>query len=264
METLLQSRSILWLLVVRELRSRYAGSMLGAFWNIIHPLFLVAIYMLVFSAMMNRGGQGTTHGDYAIHLCAGMIPWLVFSETVTRSMNVLGENANFLKKLTLPHEVLHLSVLTNALLIHSVSMLAMLGILAAVNRLSGAQVLLAFPVMMSLGIFACGIGMALSVLNLLLRDIGQFTSLALQVVFWLTPIVYFPDTLPGGSDGLLYRVLRHNPVLSYVSCIQSLLGSPRAIFQDDAIHAMLFLPMASVLAGRWLLHRMRGELLDLL
>lgn len=263
MDAVIRSRSVLWLLVKRELRARYAGSVLGSVWNIIQPLFLIGIYVLVFSSVMHRAGGGT-RGGYVVHLCAGLIPWLVFSETLQRCTGILTENANFLKKLTFPHEILHFSVLVHALIIHCISLLGLMALLTLFGVSLGREVLLAFPLLLALGLVAAGFGMVLSVMNLLLRDIGPLANLLLQVWFWLTPIVYVPAILPGGTDGWVFRLLRHSPILGYISATQAVFGSPQACFHDDSIYVMTLLPFAAVWIGREVLRRQRAELLDLL
>src|SRR5690606_21937702 len=106
-----------WLLVRRDLKVRYAGSSLGAFWNLVHPLMMIAIYMTIFSSIMGERiggarGPGIDYGElnYGVHLCAGMIPWLLFSDVLMRSLNVLSENGNFLKKVSFPPIALFTSV----------------------------------------------------------------------------------------------------------------------------------------------------------
>jgi lipopolysaccharide transport system permease protein len=262
-DALIRSRSVLWLLVKRELRARYAGSVLGSVWNIIQPLFLIGIYVLVFSSVMHRAGGGT-RGGYVVHLCAGLIPWLVFSETLQRCTGILAENANFLKKLTFPHEILHFSVLAHALVIHFISLVGLLVLLMLFGAPLGREVLLAFPLLAGIGLVAAGLGMVLSVLNLLLRDIGPLTTLLLQAWFWLTPIVYVPAILPGGAEGWVFRLLQHSPILGYISATQAVFGSPQAYFHDDSIYVMVLLPFAAIWIGREVLRRQRAELLDLL
>ena len=260
---ILRSRSILWLLVRRELRARYAGSALGSIWNILHPLFLIGIYVLVFSSVMQKAA-GAARGGYVVHLCAGLIPWMAFSEIVQRSTGILAENSNFLKKLAMPHEILHFSALLHSLFIHTISLLGLMLFLRIFGVPLGREVWLAFPLLWAIGLTAVGLGMILSVLHLLLRDIGQLTAILLQVWFWLTPIVYVPAILPGGADGWVYRMLQHNPILGYISGCQAVFGSAQAMFHDDSIPLMLLLPFASIVAGREFLKRRRNELLDLL
>ena len=67
------NRSILWLLVRRDLKSRYAGSMLGVMWNIINPVVMIIIYILILGTILGGklGGDAGGQGNYALHLCAG-------------------------------------------------------------------------------------------------------------------------------------------------------------------------------------------------
>ncbi len=254
---------VLWLLVRREFKSRYAGSNLGVVWNVVHPIVLIAIYILVFSHLMkSRVGSGTTL-DYGIHLTSGMIPWFFFSEVLNRNTSILIENANFLKKLAMPPEVLHLSVLVNSFLVHSFSIIALGFFLLIAGIQLPASFFFVFPIMILLGIVAMGIGMVLSVLNLVLRDIGQLVNIALQFWFWLTPIVYYYDKaiLPEW----IMNWLRWNPVLPYVSMIQRIFGSPGHAWEPGmGIHLMFLLPFASALIGITFLRRNQGEILDML
>ncbi len=268
METLIRSRSFLWLLVRRELRVRYAGSVLGSLWNVIHPLFLIGIYVLVFSSVMRKVGGGMSRGAYVTHLCAGLLPWLVFSETLARCTGILAENANFIRKLPFPLEVLHFSVLVNSLIVQSISAVALIVLLMAFGYPLGPSVLNIFPLMVGAGLAAMGLGMFFSVLNLFLRDVGQLISLALQVLFWLLPIVYVPAALPGFvsalEPGWVWQILAHNPILGFVTAAQTSFGSPQALFSVEMIYLMVFFPAVSLWAGHAFLYSRRAELLDLI
>lgn len=260
MATLRRAAPVLWLLVKRDFRARYAGSTLGVVWNAIHPLVLIGIYILVFSRIMaDRGGSGSRLG-YAVHLTSGMIPWFFFSEIVSRTTTTLVDNANFLKKLALPTEVLHASVFVNSFIVHASSLMALAVVLRLAGVPLGATVVLALPVMVLLGLAALGVGLILSVLHLVLRDIGQFVTIGLQFLFWLTPIVYYVAILPDS----VARLIRFNPILGYISYIQRLFGSEGHAFFAESYHLMILLPFALMLLGTAFLRRHRGEILDLL
>ncbi|MBI5154557.1 ABC transporter permease [Candidatus Poribacteria bacterium] len=252
---------MLWLLVKREFRARYAGSTLGVFWNIIHPLVLIGIYILVFSNLMANRAGGGSRMEYAIHLTAGIIPWFFFSEVVMRSTTSLVDNAAFLKKLALPEEVLHVSVFLGSLLIHAFSLAALAVILACCGVDLGFRTVFVLPVMLALGAVALGLGMFLSVLHLVLRDIGQLVNVGLQFVFWLTPIVY-PITLLDPLPGMLRDLPRMNPIMPYIALIQRLFGSHSHGFLLDSYWLMALLPFLSVMAGLSFLRKHRSEILD--
>jgi len=255
------SLPVVALLVRREFQARYAGSVLGAAWNIVHPVVMIGVYVLVFSHLMKgRAGGGTTL-DYAVHLTSGIVPWFLFSEVVSRGTGTLLENANFLRKVGTRPETLHASVLVGALISNAISFAVLFALLALSGRAPGPEAIFALPVAMLLGLFAMGIAMVLSVLNLVLRDIGQIVTVGLQFLFWLTPIVYYwsPDVLPPA----VMEALRYNPVLPFVSLVQRLFGSPGHGWTGGvAIHLLFVLPLVSVALGCWFLRRHRADILD--
>lgn len=251
---------VLTLLVRREFQSRYAGSTLGVVWNAVHPLVLILIYITVFSNIMVDRAGGGSRLAYAIHLTSGIIPWFFFQEVVQRNTAALVDNANFLKKLAMPVEVLHVSVLVNAFVVHGASLLALAGVLWLFGAEVPVQVIFALPVMLLLGLFALGVSFILSVLHLVVRDIGQFVTIGLQFLFWLTPIVYHVGILPEGIVPWLHL----NPILGFVALIQSLFGSPYHNFDPQAYHLIFLLPLAFLLMGVAFLRRQRTEILDAL
>src|SRR5215203_4287124 len=98
---LLGHRRYIWQGALADLRHRYAGTGLGVVWNVLHPLALIAVFSLVFSVIMRPRGVEAPYG-YVLYLCSGLLPWLAFSECITRGANAFSENAAYLKKLPVP------------------------------------------------------------------------------------------------------------------------------------------------------------------
>jgi homopolymeric O-antigen transport system permease protein len=262
LQDILQARPLLWMLVKRELRSRYAGSNFGALWNLIHPVVLIAIYVMVFSAIMNaKMGSGVGRLSYAIHLCSAIIPWFLFSEIIGRCSTVLIENSDLLKKMAVPEEVMFLSVFITSLVVHGVSMLALIGFLLVMGAPLSWVVIFAFPVMVVLGISALGMGMILSVMTLLVRDVGQFVQIFLQLLFWSMPIVYLPSIIPPGK---IQFVMGLNPLRGFFTLTQLLFGAHEADFNHDMYWVMVILPFAVLVMGMAFLRANRSEILDAL
>lgn len=229
-----------WLFVRRDLSVRYAGSTLGAVWNLIHPLVMIAIYMLIFSSLMPSGGGRPYRVDYGglaygVHLCAGLIPWLLFADVLTRSVGVLIENGNFLQKVSFPPVVLFAALLFNGLAIYGVGWLVFLGLLAAIGTTPPAGALAGLGIMTLFGATAMGIGLLLAGLNVFLRDTAQVLTVSMQVLFWLNPIVYFKEAIPAfdparpASDlnGLQWVgrwLFAINPFERFISASQWLVG----------------------------------------
>src|SRR5215510_12546502 len=126
---LARHQSLIKRMVLRDLRSRYVGSAMGLFWSVIHPVVLLLSYTFVFSIVLKQplGGPPSTR-SFAIHLFCGILPWLVFQETLTRSSTVLVENSNLITKTVFPSEILPVSVLVANLVNHLIG----LGIFLAV------------------------------------------------------------------------------------------------------------------------------------
>lgn len=271
-------REYFWLLVRRDLKVRYAGSSLGAMWNMIHPLMMIIIYMTIFSSIMGsrmgRGGAGllVDYGrlDYGVHLCAGLIPWLLFSDVLTRSTNVLIENATFLKKTSFPPIVLFTSLLFNAWVIQGAAFVCFIGILYALGMPVPPQAFAGLGLMALLGLVGMGLGLVLAGLNVFFRDAGQILMVVMQLLFWFNPIVYkkeliFGNAKPAGDLTLLERfgrlLIQLNPLERFISGIQSLFGVTAPPALGDWVIIVL-VPIVSLLGGLYIFRRMLPDARD--
>ncbi|MBN1865690.1 ABC transporter permease [Candidatus Sumerlaeota bacterium] len=262
-------RSILWLLTRRDLKARYAGSLLGILWNVIHPIVMIAIYILILGTILTqKWGGGVGREAYALYLCAGMIPWLVFQEIVTRCSSTLLENASLIKKVAFPEIVLHLTVTLNAVFVHIISYSAFIVLVTALDAWPGARVLLCFAILLGIALMALGLGLLVSVLNIYFRDVGQVVIIGLQFLFWFTPIVYSLDWFTSGNPGRLVRFLRvaveFNPVMHFTRLSQWLFGvttDPRAV-SVVSLAAVVALPLVALGLGTALFNRFKNDLLD--
>lgn len=211
--------------VEREFRLRYTGSVLGVTWNLLQPLALVVIYVVVFTEVMQARlpGGGDAY-DYGLYVLAGMLVWLPFSEIIGRCVNLFIENANLLKKAAFPRVTLLASAVLSSLVNLGLVALVFVLVLVTIGRFPGWSMLaLAAPVAITV-VFAAGLGILLGTLNVLFRDVGQFTTIALQFWFWLTPIVYPPSVLPEKFQG----VAAFNPLSPLVGAFQSVFVNARA------------------------------------
>ena len=261
-------RSILWLLTVRDIKVRYAGSMLGIMWNVIHPVVMILIYILILGSILpGKMGGGVSRGDYVVHLCAGMIPWLVFQEILMRSSTTLLENATLIKKVAFPEIILHLSVVLNAVFIHFISFVAFILILLVMGLWPGAIVLVCFGILAAIAIFALGLGLVFSVLNIYFRDVGQVVTIGLQFLFWFTPIVYMPELILRGSGRttrVIGALLEVNPVMHFTRMSQWVFGGtePNAFFSRVDLALVLLAPCLALALGLTMFNRFKHDMLD--
>lgn len=249
------------MLVQRDLKVRYAGATLGAFWNLIHPLVMILIYIVIFSSLI-PGKSGEKGGGYAVHLCSGMLVWLVFAETLGRSGATLTDNANFLRKVSFPPLVLHASVLFNVLMVYSAGLVAFWLILTALGGAPPLAGLATLGVMALAGIAASGLGMILSALHVFFRDTAQLVSIMLQIGFWMNPIVYPKSILRNSGWKLVTGILDLNPMDAFISTAQQLFGSPSADPAPSAPIVIFVFPAVCLVAGLLVFRKLLPDVRD--
>src|SRR2546423_1266429 len=127
----LRNRRLLMLLVRREVVGRYRGSMMGLMWSFFHPLLLLAVYTIFFGAIfkVRWGGSEATTGQFAANIFVGLILHGFLAECVNRAPNAIVANANFVKKVLFPLEILPCALL-GAALFHLVISFAVLAAMA--------------------------------------------------------------------------------------------------------------------------------------
>ena len=193
-----KSRALIVDLIRRDFKVRYLGSAMGGYWNFIHPLAMIAIYTFIFSYIMKvrLGDQQTSPLAFTIYLCAGLLPWTAFQDTVLRGSSQFHQHANFIKKIAFPKEIIQSVTTGSATLSFLISLgFYLLLLLCSGHGLAAPVVLLPALVLLQL-LFASGMGMILGVFNVFLRDVEQILSIFFQIWFWLTPLVYSIDRIP--------------------------------------------------------------------
>jgi lipopolysaccharide transport system permease protein len=187
---------------------------------ILNPLSQVLIFAFVLSAVMSAKLPGIDNRyAYAIYLMAGTLGWSLFAEIVNRCLTLFIDNGNILKKLVFPRIALPLVVTGSALVNNTLLFVAILAIFGVLGHLPGAT-LMWLPVLMVTNIaLALGLGLALGVLNVFMRDIGQIVPVGMQFLFWFTPIVYMANILPEQYQNWL----AYNPMVPIITGYQNVL-----------------------------------------
>lgn len=200
----------------REFHLRYKTSALGTLWAVINPLALVFIYTVVFSQVMSARLNGVDSIiGYGIYLCAGILCWNSFSETALRCQNIFIENANVIKKMAFPKICLPIIAAGNALIGFFIMLCLIVVFVLFAGMEINASLLFLLPLVALHMLMAIGVGIFLGVLNVFFRDVGQFSGIAFQFWFWLTPIVYPMSIIPPQFAAFLYANPLTNIVVSY-------------------------------------------------
>ncbi len=225
MDSTWRYRFFIYSSIKTELRTKFIRSRLGGAWMILNPLAQVLIFAFILSAVLSAKLPGIDNQyAYAIYLMAGMLGWSLFSEIVNRCLTLFIENGNIIKKLVFPKIALPLIVTGSAVVNNSLLLVAILAIFGMLGHLPGTA-LIWLPALMVVNIaLALGLGLALGVLNVFMRDIGQAVPVVMQFLFWFTPIVYMANIIPEQ-----YRIwLALNPLMPIIAGYQNVLLYNRA------------------------------------
>ena len=245
-------------LVKRDFQGRYAGSLLGFVWSLVQPLWLLLLFTFVFSTVLKVSPVGEVHTEsFAIFLFAGLLPWMAIQEGVLRSATAITDNANLVKKLRFPAEILVLAVVLAALLHEAIAATIFLGVLAWVGELSwGGLPLLLIAVPLQIGL-TVGLGLLVSGVHVFFRDTAQLLAMVLNAWFYLTPVVY-----PLGLVPERFRSwLELNPLTPLVGLYRQafLSGSPAPVAGTGALAGVVAVLLS---LGFWLFRRLKKAFAD--
>lgn len=236
---LYKRRNVLVQLVAQQLILRYRRTALGYLWTLINPLLMMSVMAVVFATLFKADLK-----TFTVFLFTGMIPWNFFSSVVSQSGSSLINNEGLIKKIYLPKVIFPLSVVL-ALLIDSVlSFLALFLIILAIGgSLSWAALFIPVAYLL-LFFFALGIGLITSVAMVFFRDLQHVILIAMQGLFFLTPIFYKNDALVGKIGWLVGL----NPVVPFIELFRAPLYSA-SLPKSSIILQALLLSLAAITIG---------------
>jgi lipopolysaccharide transport system permease protein len=210
-------RGLVASLVRRDLRMRSLRAAWGGAWLVIGPALQIAIYTLVFSQVLSAKLPGVDDPlAFGFFLCAGILPWALFVELVTRAQTLFLEHAALLKAVRFPRVTLPAALLATAAINFAIPAVILLLVLLATGHWPGAALVGALPVLAIWVALALGLGVLTGTLNVFFRDVGHAVGIALQFWFWLTPIVYPASIVPEAARA----ALAWNPLTPLVAALQ--------------------------------------------
>jgi ABC-type polysaccharide/polyol phosphate export permease len=223
------SRELLVNLTQREVRGKYKRSVLGQSWSLLNPLAQVLVFTVVFSLFLRippDTGDPSGLRSFALQLLCGLLPWAFFANAVNGGMGSLLANANLVKKVYFPREVLVASTVFALNVTFAVELLVLLAAVAVFGGLGVLPHLVVVPwLVLALTAFALGIALMLSVANVYFRDTGQFVGILMQVWFYLTPVIYTLDYVAQAEVEVLGTpvedLLALNPMSRFVECFRN-------------------------------------------
>jgi lipopolysaccharide transport system permease protein len=177
--------------VVRELRARYRGSLLGFLWTFLNPTLLMLVYALVFSVYMRQQVV-----NYTYFMFVGLLPWIYFTGSVTQSSTSITDRRDLLTKVRFPAQILPATVVVTNLLNYFFS-LPLMVVLGLAYRVVPTWHVVAFPAIVAVQtVFILAVSYVIAAMNVVFRDLQHVTSNLLTLWFFVTPVLYPVTTIP--------------------------------------------------------------------
>lgn len=212
-EKIYNYRELLKTNVKKEIRGRYKNSILGVMWSFLNPLLQLAVYAVIFGALL-AGGDPTYH----IYICVALIPWTYFTTAITQSAFTVIGNGDIIKKVYFPREILPISVVTSGAVNFVISTIIILAFVL-VAGLGITKYILLYPVILLVQyVLLLGISFIVSSITVYFRDLEHIIGIVLMAAFYGTPIVYKLEQLPPN----LQIVMQLNPMTHLINAYRDI------------------------------------------
>lgn len=221
-------------LVSRAIRTEYLENITGFAWLILQPLMLLAVYAFVFTTVFRARIPDSGGIGFVPYLAVAFWPWTAFSESILRASSTITSNATLMGKVAFPGEMLPLSRVLATFLMHMAGYLAVLILLQLLGTdIRWLGLLAAVPVLLLMFVFASGIALLASAMQVFIRDVAQILPPLMTFWFFTTPILYSPALLPERFAS----IMDWNPMSWFVGRLRDfvLLGDYRFSWLDLAV-----------------------------
>lgn len=202
-------RELLFFLAWRDLKIRYKQTALGVLWVVMQPLLLTLIFTVFLGQLARVPSDGV---PYPLFIYVGLLPWTFFSSAVGNSGNSLVGNAHLITKVYFPRLVIPAAAVMARLVDFLIAFVILLGLLAFYRVPPTRNILMVPALVVITTLLALGLGLLISALNVKYRDIGIALPVLLQLLMFVSPIIY-PTSIVPERWRSLYSL---NPVMGIV------------------------------------------------
>jgi lipopolysaccharide transport system permease protein len=216
LQELWQYRDLFWFLVKRDIKTRYAQSVMGVGWAIIQPVFSMIVFTVVFGNIAKINSEGV---PYAIFSYTALVPWTYFSSSLTDSSRSLISSKNLITKVYFPRLVIPIAPVLAKLIDFGISFLILIGMMVwfGIMPTIWAAFIPIFVLIMMLA--AAGVGMWLTALSIQYRDIQYGSSFFIQLFMYISPVIYPASNVPDKFQ-LVYAM---NPMVGVIEGFRAVL-----------------------------------------
>lgn len=211
MEPILKYKSLLINLVEKDIKVVYMGTVMGFAWSFLNPLVFIATYFIVFQHLFHME-------NFGLYIVTGILHWGLFARVIGNSADLLQTNASLLKKIYFPRILLPIASVATAHIFWFSTMIVFFIIYPFFGGVFHMGMLYYPLVLLAYAMFLLGLNMIICITQTYYRDIKHLVEVALQVLFWLTPIIYSPALMPE-KIRILFNI---NPLYSFLSVFQTI------------------------------------------
>ncbi len=248
-------RNLLYLLSLKELRTRYKKSVLGWAWSLFNPLSQMLIFSVIFLYVFKAEppiGDPSGLKNFPLFFLSGLLPFNFFSIGIGTSIGAVQGGGGLIKKVQFPHEHLVFSVIVAQF----VTLLIELGILTIAMLIAGNQVLPYLPmmliVMVLLAFFTTGLALMLSAANVFYHDVNYLWGILSQVLFYSTPVIYNPATIELAA---LRFIANYGPTGSFITASHNIMYDLRIPGPGRMIQ-LVVLGAGTFALGAWVFNKL--------
>ena len=203
-------RELVYFLVWRDVKVRYKQTLLGAAWAILKPFLSMVIFTVIFAGLAKLETDGSPP---PVFYFAGLLPWVLFQDGVTKAGASLVTGSNLITKVYFPRIAIPLASVSAGIVDFALAFIILVGMMAYYGvRVTPALWTLPLFILAAL-VTALGVGLWLSALNVTYRDVGYVTPFLVQAWLYASPVVYSASIIPDGWPRVVYGL---NPMAGII------------------------------------------------
>jgi len=247
-------------LVLRDLKIKYKGSVLGFFWSLINTLIMLLVYWFVFTIVFHVGME-----NFPVYFILGFLPWNFFVISLMTSCSSIVDNAGLIKKVYFPRLIIPLAIVLSSFVQFLLTFIVLLPALWYFDIQLNFSIV-ALPGIMLLHIlFTAGACFLVSTIYVYFRDTKHFLEILVTIWFWATPIVYpFTKVSESGAPQLLKNLLLYNPMTQFVNAYRDVLFDPVSFPSPRRWLALGVVTLVTLVIGFFVFHRQQPKFAETL
>jgi len=255
-------RELAWALAMREVLVRYKQSALGAAWAVLQPTLTMVVFTLLFGTLFGKGNLPTADGvPYAVSTYCALLPWQLFAQAVTRASQSIVNNQNLITKIYFPRLIIPLAPVIAAMVDFAIAFLVLVALMVWYGIMPGPGVVWLPLLVLFAVLSALAFSVWLAAINAIYRDVQYVVPFLVQIMMYVSPILYTADSVLKGKPEWVQFVYGLNPMTGVAEGFRwALLGTapPGALVMASSVAAVA----VTLVAGLFYFKRMERSFAD--